>query len=278
MKSEAYFQLNKIKIFENLIVLGGVLLLFGSCCKRSKQDFGHIRIVFEHQWGDTTLLTDEATEYVNAAGNIVTFSDLEYFISNLTIKGSSVVSTFENPELHRRPNIHYIRIPGSRSSVTRTTILHQIPLGSFNEIRFTFGIDSTQNKTYFGHTHAPISPYREMFWPSNLGGGYHHMKLDGRWRHPEDETTRMFALHLGILRRTSQTAGEEVFLNYFPVVISRDFHINRNDTTTVTIIMDVKQWLEPPYYVWDFSVMSSGIMQREHAMDSLAKNGRTVFR
>ena len=274
MKTKTYLHLNKPQIHRNLVVFGVLLLLLGACCKKPELPYGHVRFVFEHRWDEAVLCTDETTQYINAAGNVVTFSNLEYFISNLTITGNKQVA-FCNPDIHGSPNIHYISNTTAHSTITSP---HRIPAGEYNHIKFIFGIDSAQNKTNFGHSHAPISPYREMFWPQNLGGGYHHMKLDGKWRHPGQETDRPFALHLGILRRTSQTAGEEVFLNYFPVVIPREFQIKRNDTTTVTIIMDVKQWLEPPYYVWDFSVMSSGIMQREHAMDSLAKNGRNVFR
>ena len=235
-------------------------LLFLSCNRTTSS--GYLRIVFEHHFGDSIVRVDGATQYTNAAGNILTFSNLEYFISDLTISGSSTVSTFGNDT-----NIHYISYKAPHSSLLFT---NQIPVGTYQTVRFTFGINTEKNRSNLFSN----SPRREMFWPENLGGGYHHMKLDGKWKNEGEPTDQGFALHLGSLRKKSPENEDLYFPNYFPVTIQRNFQIKHNEITTIFIRMDVKQWMENPL-TWDFNVMSPSIMSREHAMDSLSRNGST---
>ncbi len=128
-----------------------------------------------------------------------------------------------------------------------------------------------------------------MFWPENMGGGYHSMKIDGKWRNPGEVQDQGFGLHLGPLKRTlydttwSQRTVEKIdtivqnFPGTFKVSISKNFEIKYQEIVTVKVIMDVKKWMEG-VYTWNFNKMGGAIMSNERAMDSLARNGRSVFR
>jgi hypothetical protein len=255
-----------------------VSLLFVSCKEENR--YGYVRLAFEHYWDDEPIQIDKTTPYINAAGNILTFDRLEYFISDLTLSGASVVKV-------EHPNIRYITNDTAYSILLLT---YQIPTGNYSDIHFTFGLDSEKNKS--GIFSNP--PQSNMFWPETMGGGYHYMKIDGWWRNEGEVVTTPFGLHLGALEEiirhdtvfanqqrdsvVSITPVYQKIHNHFPVSISRNFRVEHQKITTVDpIIMDVKKWMEGRSR-WDFNVMGGAIMSRQRALDSLAQNGRNVFR
>lgn len=257
------------------------IFLFMLCsCKKSSQNYGYVRFVFEHQWNDSIVKIDGTTEYTNKAGNILTFENLEYFISDLSINGASMEVFM--------PDAHYIRDDQGNSIKLMT---HQVPTGNYQSIRFTFGLDQDKNRS----NRFSESPKKDMFWPENMGGGYHFLKLDGKWKNPEDAANQGFGLHLGTLKKdfydtiwtksvvTQQDSIARIdtivrwFTNHFPVLIAKNFDVKTDEITTIKIIMDLKQWMETPY-TWDFNTMGGAIMSNENALDSLKANGGNVFK
>ena len=260
--------------------LSFLVLLFTSCSRNSAV-YGYVRIVFEHRWGDEPVEIDGITPYVNAAGNILTFDNLEYFISRLTISGSEPTVTLDNP---------IIRYVSDDTAYSTMLLTHQIPTGSYENIRFVFGLDHALNQSNL----FSDAPQSNMFWPENMGGGYHFLKLDGKWKNSDEATDQGFGLHLGTLRRdeydTIRAFIDDVdsiiridvhtrlFPQYFPVTVLKSFEIRHQEITTVHVIVDLKQWMENPF-TWDFNMMGGAIMSRERAMDSLRTNGqRNLFR
>ncbi|MCL2416761.1 MAG: hypothetical protein FWD02_02370 [Bacteroidales bacterium] len=261
-----------------LAVLGIFLLLFTSC-REDRASYGFVVLAFEHQWNGEPMRIDGTTQYTNAAGNVLSFTNLEYMISHLTVSGGASVMPVGT-------TIHYMGVGDPTMQHTadgifsvRFAVPFEFPVGTHQKnIEFMFGIPDYDNISGI----FPNPPERDMFWPEHMyggggGGGWHFMKLDGRWLNPPPNDTgaiipRGFGMHLGRLIR-----NDSVFHNHFPVSIQREFEIKANEITTVTVIMDVEQWLQDPY-IWDFNVMPTGIMSSEHAMDSLAQNGRSVFR
>ncbi len=104
-----------------------LFLFLLTSCKKSSTNYGYVRFEFEHYWDDEPIKIDEITTYTNAAGNILTFSNLEYFISDLTVRGNSSM-TFDNPQ------IRYITNDSAYSTMLLT---HRIPTGSYQCSRLT---------------------------------------------------------------------------------------------------------------------------------------------
>jgi len=265
------------------------LVLFVSC-RDNNSKYGYVRIQFEHHWGDSLIKIDNTTEYINAAGNVLTFHNLEYLISDLIISGASLV------RIEQPLPVHYINDDTTNSIMLLT---YQIPTGTYNNIRFTFGLSPEKNKS---NLYPNLPP--KMAWPGGpvstdgvSGGGYHYMMIDGRWKDPTD--TRIgFGLHLGALEQITKIDTSYGFSQItqkvdsitridtttnkfhiqFPVSVTRSFTVEHHKITTVEpIIMDVKLWMEGRY-TWDFNVMGGSIMSRRFAMDSLSRNGWNVFR
>jgi hypothetical protein len=271
-------------MYRIVAIFGIFLMLFVSCDGKGRSKYGYVRIVFEHHWenkvGNTSapMLIDERTPYENAAGNILTFKNLEYFISNLKISGASNVS-------FNTPNIHYIRYDSAYSTLFLT---QQISAGQYETISFMFGIDSSKNKSNI----FPNAPQKDMFWPPMMGGGYHHMKIDGKWKNQGEPEDQPFNLHLGDLKETTLNPifGQsvitqqwdsitgydtvvQIFRNSFPVSIPKFFEIKSNEITTVYVTMYVNRWMEGEH-TWNFNIVTPiEVMHRQPAMDSLVKNG-----
>jgi hypothetical protein len=119
-----------------------------------------------------------------------------------------------------------------------------------------------------------------MFWPENLGGGYHYMKLNGKWLEPgQTSVTTPFNCHLGI---------GQIYYSYPDSIIGfvhNDFRVslpgsafimNEDQQKVLSLTMNVEEWFRDPY-IYDFNYWGGSIMQNQEAMDQLKKNGYNVF-
>ena len=262
-------------------------LLFLTSCGEDRQEYGFVRLVFQHQWDGQPFMANDATEYTNRAGNDLRFTRFQYIISDLTIGAGSGQVRVESPE------VHFI------SGDTTILVTYQIPVGDYNLISFIFGLDERRNQPNMFPDLTPL-----MRWPGHqMGGGggegYHYMMLDGRWMNSAEPNPPTFRLHLGALEELFhmeetvvewgvgpypdyepipvRTRIDSVFARYhhfLHVQVPRIFTVEPNTITTIEpIIMNVEQWLESPL-LWDFNAMGvECTMPRRHALDSLATNG-----
>ena len=261
----------KIKLVSLLLILS----LFQYCKKDDPivdpvNKTGSLQISFDHNVDGTPLVVDTMI-YTNAAGNDYLVNEIQYFISDIVLHSTngndySIIST---------NGIHYIDT--DISSTKTWNISDNIPVGNYSSVSFTFGINETKNQT--GLFVNP--PEVDMFWPEFLGGGYHYMKLNGKWKNTNSDIVP-FNFHLGI----GQTYASNVIVidsitgfvqNYFTVQLpSSALTINENTQTKATITMNIESWFETPH-VWDFNLIGANIMQNQPAMQMAKENGADVF-
>jgi len=239
------------------------LLLTASC--RKQDDGGKLIFVFGHKIGGVELVKDSVT-YLNAAENEYVVNELQYFISEVTLwkNGDRQVITSDS-------GVHYVDldIPSTLSWFPDQVI----PAGNYDSITFTFGL--TESKNISGYFVNP--PERDMFWPDVMGGGYHYMKMNGKWKTTLGDI-QPFNLHLGI-GMIADTAGNETFVqNYFTVTLPLSWcEVHESQVyRQFTIDMDINSWFESPYY-WDWNLTGGQIMQNQDAMHAAAMNGRDAF-
>ena len=104
---------------------------------------------------------DENFELKNESGEWVTFNNVQYI----------------NP---RKPEF-------------TSFILKAIPTGKYTTVKFRFGIDTARN---YSNSLPNTAENRNMFWPEPMGGGYHHMKFEGKFT-DKTGTQTGFAYHNG---------------------------------------------------------------------------------
>ncbi len=227
---------------------------------------GRLVITFQHSVDGSPLITDSLM-YQNAAGNPYLVSEIQYFISDvvLHLEGGDSIS------VNKYDDIHYVDTDIDESFVYY--LPDTIPEGKYESVSFTFGINEEKNRSLM----FVNPPESNMFWPENLGGGYHYMKLNGKWQDTAG-IIRPFNFHLGIGQIYDSTGQITGFVqNYFFVDLpSSSLEIVKSRITQMDIDMNVNEWFENPV-VFDFNVWGGKIMQNQEAMHIGCENGHNVF-
>ena len=165
----------------------------------------------------------------------------------------------------RGQRLHYI---DTQLSETQLLSSQTLPAGRYRALRFTFGLDEADNRT--GRFANP--PESNMFWPEPLGGGYHYMKLNGRWQDGEGLLVPL-NIHLGTGQNETLT---EFYPNHFSVTLPAELTLSPGQHTEAELRMTVDNWFRSPH-VYDFGTDGSAIMQNQAAQAKLKENGADVF-
>jgi len=235
----------------------------------AKADTGKIVLNFDHKVDGQPIRFDTLI-YTNAAGNPYLVNEIQYFISEVTLycKNKDPLIINEWKELH------YVDtdIPGTQV----WQVYDKVPAGDYDSLNFRFGISAEKNISFM----FPNPPERDMFWPEYLGGGYHYMKLNGKWM-PAGQSvqTLPFDFHMGIgqfyFNNTDSIIG--FIHNDFVVSLKNSsFQIIAGETNHFTITMNVEKWFTEPN-VYDHDKYGGYIMQNQEAMQKAKENGHNVF-
>ena len=232
-------------------------LVLVACTKPKSQ--GDLTLNVGYSINGKPLITDTLC-YINEAGNEFMITEIQWFLSQIELQDEQGVW------IPMEPRIFYIdtNIPESQ-----TYRISSIPTGKYKTLRFTFGLDEEDNRT--GLFSDP--PESHMFWPEPLGGGYHYMKLNGKYL-DENEELAPLNIHLGIGQNESHT---EFYQNYFSVEIPIDFAILENAENQLNLTMIIDNWFRNPN-LYDFNEYGSAIMQNQAAQQALKENGNDVFK
>ena len=249
----------------HLVIL--FVLLAVACTKPNET--AEIDLNIGYEVNGEALVTDTLC-YVNEAGNQFLITEIQWFLSNIELKNETGDWTM----LHQRSlsdTLDISRVFYIDTNIPESQTLHAepLPIGHYTTLRFTFGLDETDNRT--GLFNDP--PESEMFWPDVLGGGYHYMKLNGKYINEEGRLAPM-AIHLGIGQNEDCT---EFYQNYFIMELPIDFHVAANAKNQLDLTMVINNWFCNPHTI-DFNEFGSHIMQNQTAQRLLKGNGKDVFR
>ena len=236
------------------------LLFLGSC--KQEPAASKINLGIHYSVDGDELVTGSLC-YQNEAKNQFLITEIQWFISNIEIKDANGNWL----PLDEGGRIFYL---DENENLTKDFVSQIIPASQYSALRFTFGLDDDDNKT--GLFVNP--PESDMFWPEPLGGGYHYMKLNGKWL-DENGCLSPFNVHLGIGQNENLT---EFYQNYFQVEIPFVYPLNaaENGNHFLQINMEIANWFRTPH-TYDFNVWGGAIMQNQAALQVLKENGRDVF-
>lgn len=250
-----------------------ILLLSVFACSKDPEpsvpeSFGKIKIDFLHSNEGSPQLFDTMM-YVNAAGNPYLVNEIQYFISDLTLyhrDGSTRV-------IDDWKDIHYVDtdIPASQT----WDVYDPLPVGEYDSLSFIFGITAEKNQSFM----YVNPPERDMFWPEYLGGGYHYMKLNGKWLPVDGDKALPFDFHLGIgqVYYSYPDSIESFVQNWFRVGLETPgLTVDNGVQSKLQIIMNVEKWFKEPN-VYNHDVWKGYIMQNQEAMQLARENGANVF-
>ncbi len=254
----------KHKLLILLLALAAV-----ACTKQGERAYVDLNIGYEVN--GEVLVTDTLC-YTNEAGNPFLITEIQWFLSNIQLldeKGEwHILRQREAQDSIAELTEHIFYID---TDIPESQVLHgkEIPVGHYTALRFIFGLDETDNET--GLFSDP--PESDMFWPDMLGGGYHYMKLNGKFAGGEGRL-KPLAIHLGIGQNEGCT---EFYQNYFIVELPIDFAVVANVENQLDLTMVIDNWFRHPNTI-DFNEIGSHIMQNQAAQRLLNGNGSDVFR
>jgi hypothetical protein len=260
-----------------LPIFGVILILtfFISSCKEDnppdipEESTGKIVFHFYHQIDGYSIDFDTLI-YENAAGNPYLVNEIQYFISDVTLYNSDGTEFL----IDDWKDIHYV---DTDLPATHTwEVFDKIPVGTYDSVAFTFGFSEEKNISFM----FVNPPESYMFWPEFLGGGYHYLKLNGKWLE-EGQTTQTtpFDFHMGIgqIYYSYPDSITGFIHNYFRVSLpGSGFDLAEGEQKEMNIIMNVENWFQHPH-VYDHDVWGGYIMQNQDAMQKAKENGSNVF-
>lgn len=258
--------------YRNLIILLAVALVFVACKKDAESDTpgpatGKITFRFLH-YCDGEPLDFDIRKYVNEAGNEYMVNEIQYFISDVILHKADG-STYL---VDAWKDIQYVDTDIEETQSWE--VFDQLETGLYESISFTFGICEEKNQSLM----FVDPPESLMFWPLYLGGGYHYMKLNGKWLDTND-FERPFDFHLGIGQIYDPVSGSITgfIQNSFQVdVLNSAFEVRDGQTTEIKLVMHIDRWFKNPH-TYDHNEWGGDIMQTQAAMKLGCENGHDVF-
>lgn len=232
-----------------VIILIICCLNYLSSCEKTGVDpqFSYLSIDIKHSVDGVDIQYDPY-QFVNEAGNSYSITDLKYYLSNISLQE-------ENGETHHDNGIYYIDI---RNDNTLRILLDSIKPGKYAKITFDLGIDSSRNLTnYLPNTLDNIN----MAWPVPMGGGYHFLKLEGKFL--DGSMPYGFAFHLG---------KSKMIIHYSLVLDKKLTYWNEK----LTLKHNVSQWFKDPL-TYDFLIHEPYSMNSDSVMQVITYNGADVF-
>ena len=252
-----------------------LVLMLSSCHKDQSPEIlaiknGSLSLNMSHKV-DGEIIQFDSLLYASSLGFRYMVNDLQYFISGISLHriGGSWA------EVPDSTGIHYL--DAKILSSCNWFVSQQIKEGTYDSIGFIFGLNEITNLS----GRFPDPPERDMFWPEILGGGYHYLKMNMKWKKEGMPQTMPFMFHIGIGQMYSgNTANPDSIIgfiqNYFYVKLPVAVQININRPAFVEIAMHVDAWFDGQN-AFDFSLYSMGIMQNQLGMYRACMNGKRAF-
>lgn len=206
-----------------------------------------VEIAINHNVGELPLEMD-TIKYVNAAGNSFSVNRMLYYVSGFVL-------TEINDTKHRMDTAFLIN---AEDHSTMSFVLGTLPQGEYSTISFCIGLIPELNE--FGSL-ANTLENNAMFWPEQMGGGYHFMKLEGHYLN-HDQSFSGYAMHLG-----TNSAQVDITLN--------SNFIHDSERHTLHLEMNLLEWFQTPT-TYDLNDGNYS-MGNEGLMTILSKNGSDVF-
>ena len=127
---------------------------------------GKMELNFSHYFKNQPIVYG-TQEYITQAKDTITFSGIEYRISNIQLK---------NKLNNTWTNIGTYNLYKGEDAFKYNIIINNVPAGLYESIRFNIGVDSIANST--GEQKGALDPALGMYW--SWASGYIFYRLEGR--------------------------------------------------------------------------------------------------
>ena len=229
------------------------------CTSLHNVEEANITIEFTHNWdGDEVNNTTFGNFlYQTANGQELQIDRLQYVVSQLRFIGNTGVDFL---------NQNYNLVDVGEGDGLSLTIKNVIP-GTYS-LGFRFGFADADNLDGVYPDLNSVS----FNVPSMLGGGYHYMQFDGKYKDIQNNDVN-FNYH--VIRAADisnpsaiQTVDTSFEVNLGTVTIKND--------ATISVEMNVAEWFKNPN-LWDLNLLDVNLMSNYNAQLLMNQNGKSVF-
>lgn len=220
---------------------------------------------FTQNWdGETIQNADfDVTEFTNAHGETLTLSKLVYLISDVTFTNTEGVA-FDAGDY----NLINVR-EGSNLNFTPDI---DLPAGTYT-VAFTFGFDDEDNSLNYPDLNSADGGWNV---PAALGGGYHYMRLEGKFSNsttfPEPTNFQYHTIRAN--KHSTLPPGPDTLMELkdtsFVVNLGQ---ITIETNTTIEVKMNVAEWFKNPN-LWDLTQFYQALMPNYDAQLLMNENGK----
>ncbi len=255
-----------------VLILGTIFFSASSCSEtppfKPQEKSPVLKIIFNHTI-DGEPITFDKSIYVNDAGNPYLINEIQYFVTELTFlydNGNEVIADSWKP-------FHYVDT--DLDNTMNWTIPDTLLEGNVTALHLRLGFRDEVNESFM----FVNPPERDMFWPEYLGGGYHYMKLNGKWEPADGSFPNLpFDFHVGRGQIYDNGGVITGFVDNSMEITFEDisFSLKNDDTTTIAITMQVDNWFQNPHS-YNHDVWGGYIMNNQEAMQLAVDNSHDVF-
>ncbi len=267
-----------MKLFDTIrknAILFLLLLILYSCTKKNSNEnttstHGNIIFTFTHKVNGGSLKFDTML-YRTSLGNNYMINDLQYFISRVSVH--SVNGTWN--DIATDDGIHYV--DANDNNLCTWWVNDILPATTYDTVSFIFGLDDEQNTS----NRFPNPPESDMFWPDMMGGGYHYMKLDLKWKNDTMTKSLPFNFHLGIGQMyIDNSVNPDSIIgfvqNFFKVSLPCQLNLMAGGYHQILLQMNIEKWFDGEN-AFNFAAYPNGIMQVQEGMFKACLNGKRAF-
>lgn len=248
--------MKRIVVF--LVVLS---FCFFSCEKEDvvPQEKINLTLKFTHNWDETIITAQDFNnfKFTTSNGELVSIEGLRYVLSNIILINGDEIHTFSN----------YTLIDLEEENEFFLTLPESILPGSY-QLKFTFGFSDEDNQDGIYQDLNSVN----FNVPGMLGGGYHYMQFDGKYKDVNNEDA---AFNYHAIRAVDRTDPNNLVFQdtSFEVDFGTLSFINDAE---IVIKANIAEWFKNPNN-WNLNELNTVLMPNFEAQKQMSANGKTVF-
>ena len=234
-----------------LFLLLLAFLLFCSCNKQEEKTTV-VSLNFTQNWNGISVTNQDfnTIKFTNENNDEISIERLRYLISNVSLISG------EN---------HFLIDVGENSG--NLIAISDVYPGNY-KLKFTFGLTDLENTD----GSYPDLNSANFNVPGMLGGGYHYMQFDGKYKDTNNLNAN-FNYH--VIRAVVRT--EPMNLKFEDTSFTVDLgSIEIKENASIEIKMNIAEWFKNPN-TWDLNTLNSELMANFEAQKLMNANGKTVF-
>ena len=227
-----------------------VILLFCSCHKEEENI--SLTLKFTHNWNGVPVTNQDFNtfKFTTANGENISIERLRYLISNISFLDEKK---------------HFLIDVGENSG--NLIAISDVYPGNY-KLKFTFGLTDLENTD----GSYPDLNSANFNVPGMLGGGYHFMQFDGKYK----DTNNLDAnFNYHVIRAVDRTEPMNLKLEDTSFTVDLG-SIEIKNNASIEITMNIAEWFTNPN-TWDLNMLNSELMANFEAQKLMNANGKTVF-